>query len=129
MSIYGPGVCEEEKTYRCVETSQFLRLRCGEENERKVIFRDFFIPNQHFGLEIDRLFINYTVTHFSGKLTPCSIIRLKLDSRFLKIRFALQAPWRGKLKLHTRVDVLSSNVNIEQLDYVRQADGELADWT
>lgn len=108
----------------------FLKLKCGEGTERTILFRDFFIPNRNtrFGLEKNRLFISYSVRHASGASTPCTIVRLKVDEDFLRVRFALVAPWVGKLILYTRVDVLSSGANVEHLDHMLTAGGQLVDW-
>ncbi len=111
-------------------TPYFFKLKCGETIERGVNFRDFFIPNQEtkFGLEKGRLFVHYIVRHSSGNPIPCSLVRLKLDRNFLKIRFALLGPWSNRLNLYTRIDVLSADTNVTHMDHVRDADGELVDW-
>ena len=108
----------------------FLKLKCGESSERKIAFRDFFIPNRHkrFGLEKGRIFLSYSLRHGSGPSTPCTIVRLGVDSNFLKIRFALVSPWTGKLNLYTRVDVLSPDVNVEHSEYKVSTTGQLVEW-
>jgi hypothetical protein len=119
------------KAYVDSNTSYYFKLRCGEEKwARALVFRDFFIPNGNtrFGLEKSRLFVHYTVVKAPGDPVPCSIVRLKVDDSFLRIRFALIAPWRDYLSLHTRVDVLSESTNVARLDHKIGVDGLMLDW-
>jgi hypothetical protein len=118
------------KAYVDSNISYYFKLRCGEEEYARLIFRDFFIPNAdtRFGLDKSRLFVHYTVVQTPGDLVPCSIVRLKVDDRYLRIRFALIAPWRDNLSLHTRVDVLSASTNVARLDHKIGVDGRMLDW-
>jgi hypothetical protein len=111
-------------------TSHYFKLYCGETASRELLFRDFFIPNlgQRFGEERNSVFVYFTVRHSPGDPTPCSIVRLQLDQDYLRIRFALRAPWNGKLSLYTRVDVLGADTNYKYLQHQQKADGTLMDW-
>lgn len=70
----------------------------------------------------------YSLRHASGDPTPCSIIRLKLDKDFLRIRFALLPPWSDRLTLYSNIDALGADTNVEHHSHETGDDGLLTDW-
>jgi hypothetical protein len=109
-------------------TSYYFKLRCGEETlANGLVYRDFFIPKR-VHVDKNRLFVHYTIRQTPGHPVSCSIVKLKVDTNYLRIRFALMAPWDDNLNIYARVDVLSESTNVARLNHKIRADGRMLGW-